>query len=289
MTVSRQMMGSTFIRNVALISGKPAPSFRLSCSGERLYEDRTLSGNGVEDGDTIHMMIEQVGGKPVIFLYPEQECNVSVKLKLCSSWNLTHLYPKGKKVDNQTVSWNVKASPDGSLTCLTSNEQLNYLFWEATTTKTMPSTFDPSLFPFHPFVKNRAFVVPIDSFDVEFNELLKKTGMNVRDRQDFITFWLERIFQENKNFIKIQIATQQEYELAAHLEIHPLPDTMFRVFACFQCVDDGMDVKLVSTSSIEEMSSMGIPILNSQRGFTVIEWGAMIVQDVNQVLDNPDR
>ena len=64
-----------------------------------------------------------VSKKPVIYLYPEQEQEVSVRLEY--DGELTCTYPEYKE------GWTVTAEPDGRLTDRTGTEY-NYLYWEGT-------------------------------------------------------------------------------------------------------------------------------------------------------------
>ena len=59
--------------------------------------------------------------KPVIYLYPETETNVTVKLNYDGI--LTCTYPKSDGC------WNVTALPDGTVTD-ENGQTYNYLYWE---------------------------------------------------------------------------------------------------------------------------------------------------------------
>ena len=59
--------------------------------------------------------------KPVIYLYPEQEQEISVRLNY--DGKLTCTYPE---YDN---GWNVTAAPDGTITD-ENGQEYNYLYWE---------------------------------------------------------------------------------------------------------------------------------------------------------------
>ena len=61
-----------------------------------------------------------VSAKPVIYLYPEEETRVTVKLDY--NGQLTCTYPAYEK------GWTVTASPDGTLTD-EAGKQYNYLYW----------------------------------------------------------------------------------------------------------------------------------------------------------------
>jgi hypothetical protein len=80
---------------VARSRGVPGGSFRLilSSSNERLGWDQTVHEMGLKEfGDTadietepifVDIIMEQIGGKPVIYLYPPQSMSVDVKVSLC--------------------------------------------------------------------------------------------------------------------------------------------------------------------------------------------------------------
>ena len=59
--------------------------------------------------------------KPIIYLYPEKDTTVSVKLNV--KGKLTFTYPEYKD------GWEFKASPNGDLTF--GEDTYNYLFWES--------------------------------------------------------------------------------------------------------------------------------------------------------------
>ncbi len=121
--------------------GVCADDYRASYDGYRVKDQDTLFDLGVEDGDEIDLTRDQVGGKPVIYLYPPIPLSeVNVQLSLVPSWSFSALYPstpiqstrqKRCEGDAQTVSWTVSAKPDGTLTDKVSNLEISYLFWEA--------------------------------------------------------------------------------------------------------------------------------------------------------------
>jgi hypothetical protein len=104
------------------------------------YECCRISGGvvsdyGMEDGDVIDFFIEQVGGKPVIYLYSPSDIDASVNLFLIPEWRFSAIYPTvSTKTDH--VEWNVRTHQDGSLTEKNSGLNVSYLFWEAEQVKT---------------------------------------------------------------------------------------------------------------------------------------------------------
>ena len=69
--------------------------------------------------------------KPVIYLYPEEEMTVEVKLDFSGS--LTSTYPAYKDC------WKVIAQPDGTLTDPETGKEYYCLFWEGVADTTTPS------------------------------------------------------------------------------------------------------------------------------------------------------
>lgn len=60
--------------------------------------------------------------KPVIYLYPTSQQNVSVKLAY--KGKITFTYPE------YNDGWKVKAESDGTLINISDNKEYSYLYWE---------------------------------------------------------------------------------------------------------------------------------------------------------------
>lgn len=109
----------------------------LVYNGTRIYDEDTFETLGVEQGDIIIVMGEQVGGKPVIYLFPPTcMSNVQVQLSLSNSWKFSELYPiqfDGRTYESigDHITWTVDAKPDGTLHDNVTQRQVAYLFWEA--------------------------------------------------------------------------------------------------------------------------------------------------------------
>ena len=65
------------------------------------------------------------GLKPVIYLYPTEEVEVTVKLDLKGTLNF--IYPD---FDPTSGAWHVRAQPDGKLTNIADGKEYPYLFWD---------------------------------------------------------------------------------------------------------------------------------------------------------------
>ena len=176
--------------------------------------------------------------KPVIYLYPESEIDVEVKLNIKGAETFT--YPVYKD------GWNFKAQPDGTL--LFGESTFNYLFWEAKN-YTMFSAND---------VEN-GFVVKGEETISFLEEKLTLAGLTPKEQADFITFWGPKLIQNEANFIRFEF--NDDCNKFAELEITPKPDNIYRIYMLWSPVDPKYEV----------FEQEIIPM--RREGFTVIEWG----------------
>ncbi len=181
-----------------------------------------------------------VAYKPVIYLYPEAETEVTVNLIL--NGELTCTYPA---YDN---GWTVTASPDGTLTDA-NGQTYNYLYWEGETL----TQYDLS----------KGFCVKGEDTAAFLEEALAKLGLNRREANEFIVFWLPLMQENPYNVISFQTDIYTE---SAKLEITPAPDTLIRVFMAWQATDEYVEIAPQELSAPE------------REGFTVIEWGGTEVK-----------
>lgn len=173
--------------------------------------------------------------KPVIYLYPEQETEVSVKLSLDGL--LTCTYPACDDV------WTVTAAPDGTLTD-EKGQQYNYLYWEGQSNTRWDLT--------------RGFCVKGENTAAFLEQALEKLGLTRREANEFIVYWLPVMERNPYNVISFQ---GQNYTDAAVLEVAPAPDTLIRVFMAWQAADTYVAI---------EPQELTAPQRN---GFTLVEWG----------------
>jgi len=181
-----------------------------------------------------------IGGKPVIYLYPEEDVEVNVKLELDGEFIFT--YPEYNN------GWTVTAKPDGTI--ISDGKEYSYLFWEGE----MP-TFKPDF--------KEGFVVKGSDSVVFLRETLEKMGLTPREYNEFIVYWAPKL-QENE-YNKIYFA-QEEYEECAKLEITPEPDSILRVFMVYEEADEN------TTLPEQEIKPF------KRDGFTVVEWGGYLAE-----------
>jgi hypothetical protein len=184
--------------------------------------------------------------KPVIYLYPEKEMDISVNLKFDSEELYT--WPK---VD-ANLGWSVNAKPDGMLTDAAGNEY-PYLFWESETTDYKWVDFSDG------------FVIKAEDTENFLRDKLKYLGLNSREFTDFITFWAPRLRQNKYNLIRFETAG---YNNAMPITVHPAPESMQRIFMVYKALDAPIDLPTQTLQSF------------SRKGYTVIEWGGMVMPDI---------
>lgn len=176
-----------------------------------------------------------VAYKPVIYLYPEEKTEVSVKLGL--SGDLICTYPSYKD------GWYVTAYPDGRLQDERGMEY-NYLYWEGETDAV--------------YSLSEGFSVKGEDTAEFLEEALGKLGLTRKEANEFIVYWLPLMEKNPYNIISFSTA---EYQESAELDIAPAPDTVIRVFMIYRPSDEYIEIPPQKLSSPE------------RKGFTVVEWG----------------
>jgi hypothetical protein len=176
-----------------------------------------------------------VEDKPMIYIYPEKEMEVNVKLG--NPDVLTTTYPKYKD------GWKVIASPDGTLKY--NGREYYGLFWEGT-------DHDVS-------IKEDGFIVKGEDVESFLEEKLAILGLNEKEANEFIVFWLPRMEHNKYNYIRFE--TRDEMNSYMPLIVTPTPDSVIRVVMDFKGLDEKIDVK---------EQKLETP---SRTGYTVVEWG----------------
>lgn len=173
--------------------------------------------------------------KPVIYLYPEKETQVTVTLDY--NGELTSTYP------TYDDGWTVTAQPDGTLTDENGREYY-CLFWEGET----DVEYDLS----------KGFVVAGEETEVFLEESLTALGLTDKEANEFIIYWLPRMEGNPYNLISFQ---NEVYTENAKLNIDPAPDSVLRVFMAWKGLAEPADVEEQVLEPFE------------RTGFTVVEWG----------------
>ena len=178
--------------------------------------------------------------KPVIYLYPETETRVTVKLDL--SGDLTCAYPA------YDGGWTVTAAPDGTLTD-EHGRTYNYLYWEGEGTE----AYDFS----------KGFCVAGSDTAAFLEDALDRLGLTRREANEFLVYWLPRMQDNPYNLIAFQ---QEAYTESAKLTVSPQPDSVLRVFMAWKPLARPVDIPAQTLPGFE------------RRGFTLVEWGGAEVR-----------
>ncbi len=185
---------------------------------------------------------ENYSDKPVIYLYPEEPTEVTVKLDY--NGELTCTYPD---YDN---GWEVTAYSDGRLINRQDGNEYSYLFWEGKS----KIKYDMS----------KGFVVKGEDTAEFLREKLEYMGLTPKEYNEFIVYWLPQMKENPYNLITFQNGI---YTDNAKLDIKPEPDSILRVFMAFK--------PLAKPVTVREQTLE--PFV--RQGFTVIEWGGTIIRN----------
>lgn len=179
---------------------------------------------------------EYTNDKPLIYIYPTNDMNVKVTLGYPEK--LTTTYPQ------YNDSWDVYAKTDGTLTDSDGKEYYG-LYWEGVRKEKIEF--------------NNGFVVSREDLIPFLEEKLAILGLNARESNEFIIYWLPRL-QKNK-YNLIRFATKEEIEKEMPLNITPEPETLIRVFMEFKGLDKNVTINEQELNKVE------------RNGYTVVEWG----------------
>lgn len=176
--------------------------------------------------------------KPVIYLYPEETLDVEVKLG--NSEYLSCTYPKYEN------GWKVIANPDGNLIDKKTGRNLYALYWEG---ENIPKQIN----------MQEGFCIKGEDTSKFLEEKLELLGLNEKEAEEFIIYWLPKMQNNKYNFIRFE--TIEEQNSSMPLEVTPKPDSVIRIMMDWKALDEKIEVseqKLVTPE---------------REGFTLVEWG----------------
>lgn len=188
--------------------------------------------------------------KPVIYLYPEKEQTVSVKLTI--KGQLDFSYPPYKD------GWNVTALPNGTI--ILDEKEYNSLFWESSQTLHFSDTD----------FRQGSFVRQEDLLPF-FETTLGKLGFTSQEKQDFITYWLPQMM--NHSILYICYKFNEECDIFAELNIQPKPKQTLRLYMFWSIPEATLPEN--QCWEMQEIPSV------SRDGFTVLEWGGAEIPSKN--------
>ena len=176
--------------------------------------------------------------KPIIYLYPEQETEINVKLG--SPEKISCSYPKYTK-----EGWNVIANPDGTLKDLSTDRELYSLYWEGKDVDKIKIS--------------DGFVVKGEDTANFLEEKLKLLGLNPKETEEFIIYWLPKLEPNKYNYIRF--ASMDEINRYMPLEFSTQPDSLIRVLMQYKPLKSYIAVPEQKLTTPE------------RTGFVAVEWG----------------
>ena len=179
--------------------------------------------------------------KPVLYLYPKKN-KTKVTVTFDNPELLTTTYPKYKD------KWVVTANTNGDLY----DKKGNYyyaLYWE----ETKHNQVDWS----------KGYYVTKDNAISFLEEKLKYIGLNDKERNEFIVYWLPVLEKNEKSIVHFELTDErQEFN---KITVSPTPDSMLRM---------SMHVKKVDKEP-KDIEMQHMKHFN-RKGFAVVEWGGVI-------------
>lgn len=175
--------------------------------------------------------------KPIIYLYPKETMQISIKLGRYE--NLTCTYPKYEG------EWNVIANPNGDLIDTKTGRNLYSLYWEGKNSTE--------------FNTQDGFVIKGADTAKFLEEKLEILGLTDRESEEFIIYWLPQM--ENNKYNYIRFCTMDEINENMPLEISEKPDSLIRVLMIFEPLDEYKEVPEQKLTT------------QKREGFVAVEWG----------------
>ena len=181
-----------------------------------------------------------IGGyaKPILYLYPEKD-NTKISISFAKNQLLSTTYPKYKQ------KWEVNANKDGSL--YINNQYYYALYWEEN--KYQHQKFE------------EGFYVTKDNAINFLEEKLTILGLNAKERNEFIMYWLPVLEKNEKSLVYFEQTTEREN--FNKLLIEPKPDSLLRIAIHIKKVDKEIKIKEQVLNTFK------------RNGFTAVEWGGI--------------
>lgn len=180
---------------------------------------------------------QNISYKPIMYIYPNEEMDLTVKLK--NNNLLTHTYPK------YNDAWNIHVKTNGEIYDYNTNRSYYALYWEAIDNTKINT--------------NEGFVVEGKSTIKFLEDKLEYLGLNKMEINEFIVYWIDKL--ENNKYNYIRFRNTNEVNNYMPLEFSKKPDTLIRIIMDYKPLKEKINVK-------EQVLEK-----NTRSGFTVVEWG----------------
>ena len=214
---------------------------------DKKQENKTINCNKITESNqitnTIGIIEMMPTYKPIIYLYPEKTSEIQVKL--LKEESLTCTYPKYRN------NWNVIAKPNGDLKEIVTGKNLYALYYE-----------NKSNVDFK--VEEDGFVVKGEDSASFLEEKLAILGLNDREKEEFIVYWLPKLEANKYNYIRF--ATMEEINENMPLEVNPKPKSVIRILMTYKGLEKPIKVKEQKLET------------KNREGYTLVEWGGTLIK-----------
>lgn len=181
--------------------------------------------------------------KPVIYLYPEEETDLHVEVK--PNIGFTKTIPEYKS------GWNVTAYPDGTVIDRETGDDYDYLYWAG-------------LVDGYPLIEE-GWVVAQTDLPVFFDYILPLYGLQGEEITDFTEYWIEDM--NEAPYYAVGFVEQSIIDELSPLSIDKEPDLIVRVLMTAMPLERPIELRIPH-----------LPEVSERRGFTVVEWGGVILR-----------
>lgn len=215
------------------------PSYEEFLAKHPLFYWKDAYGRLIEFGRSEFKPVAEMG-KPVIYLYPEKDMDVNVRVEPKNGLSISEpLYGRN--------GWNVLAKKGGSL--VNSDGKIYpYLFWEGLNLDyRMPQ---------------KGFVVARVDVEKFLKEKLAVLGLNDVETADFMEFWYPKF--NSAPYYYITFADKAEFDKLAPLTVTPAPDSVVRVYMDYAPL--ARPIKVTAP----------VLVTPERKGFAVVEWGGAL-------------
>ncbi|MEI6533139.1 MAG: hypothetical protein WCO06_04845 [Candidatus Roizmanbacteria bacterium] len=184
-------------------------------------------------------------GKPVIYLYPEREMNIDVKMQTSGIiFASDPLYENGWK--------NILAYPSGKLEY--QGKTYRELFYETKLDEQPPQP-------------TTGVFIPRAMLFTQLSDLTKQLGLLPDEQKEFLDYWIPKLQNRDIPYYFVSIIGKEYKEITDKLIISPQPDTFIEFIVYFKPVQIPFTV-----------NTLMLPPTPIRKGFTAVEWGGVIIE-----------
>ena len=178
--------------------------------------------------------------KPVIYVYDDLNREVDITLKKANNTSIDLEYPVSDK-----GTWHIKASSDGNINY--NGRNYNYLYWEDSENIN--------------FYRQRGYCVKGEDTAEFLEYALEDLGLNEKEIDDFITYWLPEMVNNKYNIIEFN---PEEYRQMYKLSSSPKADNIITIFMVYTPSDVYVDLEPQHLGAFNDWE---------RNGLTIVEWG----------------